>query len=914
MRTPTTAQSYVVAGSGRAELLKVEVKDSGGTFRDMSTYPGFNAVDSVTWSEGVDDPHTTAEITLRREVESFNLSPFVEGSPSNLAFTYGGALNTLLGLNREVKVSVAVIPADGTVQAYDWILVFHGRIDTIDAAQGERITLQCRDLGGLVMDTFIENEQVHAFASVGGAPVALRIWEPNTAYSLGEYLLPSEARRDVGGTKAFYEVTTAGTSDSTEPTWPTSGTVADGTAVHTAAGTTDKDGGFNVEDVMQAILDANGLSSVTLYTPSSPGWAITQYLQQREPVLQAIRNLALQIGWDVRYKWDSGSSTFKLTFFEPDRAKTTPDYTFSATDYEDITGLKVDKAGIRNVVRVVYSDASSLDPTGAPLRKTVTVTDSGSITSYGRLFMEISEDSASQIDSVTEATAMANACLADLKDPEAEQEASMVYGFPWAELGDLYRFEANGRHYDSDQDLALVGVQHSAADGHITSSFTCRGKPSGGHARWHQVSTAAKPGGRHRTSVFESAEGVAVAASSVVGGTKLIVTGTTERISFGDGYEFHVSTSSGFTPSASTLQTISTSREVTIPQLVPGTTYYAKVVPRIRNASKIARAQPSDEVTFTAGRGSATHLSPDPEWGRLPLNGGFETQLDASGPPDHWTVQAGTWATHWTTGNSSGVSGSRYLVMSAAAGVSQEMRSATFGVDGSETYGVEFVTKNVSGTGNFYVDLNWLDADKASLSTDSIEVVSSGSSWSRYGGPNAGIYLNTFFTAPSTARFARVHIRKKTAADALSFAIDQVRVKRTEPVSTLVFAASSLASADGTQYMRVGAAHAAAGATEYVIRAPMSGVLRGLYVNAITAGSSIKHDFTVRTNGSGSMADSAITCALDATGGGGAPTSAEDASNLQFVLAGDRISVKVVTSGAPGTGYSDVFATLAIRA
>ena len=53
-------------------------------------------------------------------------------------------------------------------------------------------------------------------------------WIASTAYSLNDIVHPTTANG------YYYVCTTAGTSDSTEPTWPTSGTVADNTAVWTA--------------------------------------------------------------------------------------------------------------------------------------------------------------------------------------------------------------------------------------------------------------------------------------------------------------------------------------------------------------------------------------------------------------------------------------------------------------------------------------------------------------------------------------------------------------------------------------------------------------------------------------------------------------------------------------------------------
>jgi hypothetical protein len=54
-------------------------------------------------------------------------------------------------------------------------------------------------------------------------------WAASTAYALNDKVFPS----DPATSPYYYECTTAGTSDASEPTWPTSGTVNDGTAVWT---------------------------------------------------------------------------------------------------------------------------------------------------------------------------------------------------------------------------------------------------------------------------------------------------------------------------------------------------------------------------------------------------------------------------------------------------------------------------------------------------------------------------------------------------------------------------------------------------------------------------------------------------------------------------------------------------------
>jgi hypothetical protein len=253
----------------------------------------------------------------------------------------------------------------------------------------------------------------------------------------------------------------------------------------------DDAGSVDVEDVMQDILDDNGYSSVTLYTPVSPSWAIKQYRQDKMPIMQALTTLAETLGWVVRYRWDSGTSAWRLTFYEPDRTKSTPDHTFTADDYKMLSP-SLDASRIRNKVRVIYTDSTTGE------RTTLAASDATSIARFGTLFMEIEEGSSSQIDTSTEANTLIENVLEDLKDPTLNQKTDTNFGFPWAETGDLYRFEANAtstprsHFYDSDQDLAVSQWSHSYQDGRGKTTMTVQGKPSGGYNRW--LAKEARPG------------------------------------------------------------------------------------------------------------------------------------------------------------------------------------------------------------------------------------------------------------------------------------------------------------------------------------------------------------------------------------------------------------------------------------
>jgi hypothetical protein len=242
--------------------------------------------------------------------------------------------------------------------------------------------------------------------------------------------------------------------------------------------------GVALETVMQQILDDSmgagsfSPSPVTLYTPVSPSFLITTYRQKKQSVMDALQTLAFLVGWDVRYKWDSGTSAFRLTLSAPPRTKTVPDYTFGPSSYLDITKLNVDRLNIRNYVDVSYPDKASNS------RGSYAISDSASITKYGLRYFSIVEDDASPIDTVGEATTLGNSALADLKDPKAEQGLEAHFFWP-AELGDLYRHSPNAVHYNSDQDYAVVRIENELTMTTHRSRFDTRGSPAGAYLGWY---------------------------------------------------------------------------------------------------------------------------------------------------------------------------------------------------------------------------------------------------------------------------------------------------------------------------------------------------------------------------------------------------------------------------------------------
>jgi len=769
LRTITAAQSAVLDSGNASEHVRVSVKDSGGTFRDLTTYPGVNLLDSCSWQEDLDSPHATAEIVVKREIESLSLAPLMQASALNRGFNPAASYAALLALAREVKIEVAICGADAAPASGDWMEVFRGYVDTIDPASGAQIRIGCRDLGAAVADRFIETERVQSYGQVSSLPVAMRIWEPLTAYALNEYILPATRGLGDSGNAKFYKVTTAGTSAAGEPTWPAVGTVADGSVVHGLQAATSTSGNL-VEKVIQNLLDDN-LGGVTLYVPSASSWSIRQYKQQREPLLEAIRNLAMQIGWDVRYRWRESASAFQLTFSQPSRSSPSVDRTFGPSDYVDFSRLAQDVSGIRNVVRVIYPDRADTWPDGSPIRKVSEASDSTSITAYGRRFMEIAEDNNSNIDSSTEAAAMRDAALADLKDPVVEASVEMAQGFPWVQLGDYYSFTADDRHFSTTQSLAVFSVSHEAAEGHIKTSMQLRGKPSIGYDRWLEKSAHPEENPNHELQSFQAAAGINPSVTPIIGGLRVTIDTAPDKLAHVEEFEHHVSLTNGFTPSSSTLKETSKARSIEIVSLNPGTIYYYKCVARTRNAEKLIRSQPSAQITATAGRGVAGHVQTEVEWGRLPLNGGFEASHDGVAA-DHWIAVNGAWGSQFIWESSSdAITGVRRLKLVNSASQSYELESDWIEAEEERDY---FVTcrsyYDSGGSHGWDLYVEFYDSSKSLISSSSALVLDNQTSWQ---------FRALQVTTVGDTKYIKLSIRGDNGVSPRTAYVDDIRVGRT---------------------------------------------------------------------------------------------------------------------------------------
>lgn len=636
MRTKSAQLAALLANPSHQVRFRVNVADINEDLLDLDGDGPINPLLNVEINEDVDS-HRTATVTLQRQQGLWSYAPLMLTS-ANPLLVFG---DSRIAIGRRIQIFCGVVPADTD----DWAtfagedqLIFDGYIDRISWPHDE-MQLTCTDFSARLRDTFIEEERVYGMCQGVNADRGAYVWRSESdahVFQVGDLVVPSKMKAN----GHFYKVTAATSPQLVaEPTWPTGtgATVVSGGVTFTEAGATSA-AGTAVETIIQQICADNGVS-VALYTPVSPSWLITPYLQQRQTLLEAIEVFSQQIGWDLRYEYYAGMGGYVLTLKAPDRASTTSVLTIAEDAEWDCTELGQEIWAVRNAIRVVYGDATGRDPSGARTRIKVDVTDPGSIALYGRRFMEIAESNSSNIDSLAEAQTMANAALADLKNPDLAM--NVILGVdPCIMLGDLITVPADGLRFDSDQKLAVQGINITGNNEGAKMRLTLRGKPVSQRLGWLAIDANKQDELAHRLTVADLLSPSNAIVSVVSGGRVLVGGDSYDNRNLVEQYEIHVSATPGFTPSSSTMKASGAGRKFDVVDLVPGKTYYSQIVPFTFNAQQKVRGSPSAEQSFVAGRTKAGHYDSASTQSHLPLNGNFEHATDdlTTAPPDHWQV------------------------------------------------------------------------------------------------------------------------------------------------------------------------------------------------------------------------------------------------------------------------------------
>jgi len=532
-----------------------------------------------------------------------------------------------------------------------------------------------------------------------------------------------------------------------------------------APATYSDSGGHSVESVMQDILDDNG-TLFSVYTPTSPGWNVTEFQTECQSLADELTMLSDQIGWYLRWKWDAGTSAYRLTFGTFDRATTTSLYTLSSGYYFDISADTLSEADIRNVVEVTYSDPADLDSDGAPTRKTVTKTDGTSITKYGRRWMSICEASTSNIDTATEANTLAQNVLDDLSDPVAVVTVDAPF-LHFVELGDVYTLGADNVRFSSDQTISVTGYRHRIdADTSRTSITVRTTTAAGGSKRW--IMNSGTPG----IAELQDVTGPPAPSCTVnEANAHVEVLAVASRR---PGYSYEVHTGAvGFTPiltGASTTfrhRASAHSRVLTDTTTVPVGELQDVVVYAVDDRGN--RSSGTRVSSKRAKRVGPQFLAPEAR-GAPGLPGGvFALQTrGATYAPDGWSIRTGTWATDANLdsgGTYAAPKTGAYGLLLASTAVATALYSDPFAVTVGRTYAVQTEVKASDATHAVTVAVEWLDAAQSVASTETLysSALAASDTWQ---------LVSALVSPPSGAAYARVVVSK--AASAFSVLFDRV--------------------------------------------------------------------------------------------------------------------------------------------
>lgn len=152
----------LLAGRRAAHYARIMVKDAAGVFRDLRSIGGQDYSVAAVVTRDQEAPASTATITVRAGRGLGSLQLGMSTATQNLT-------GRLLDVGREFQVwvaisSIGVVPGTG-----DYDLVFHGRVDTINAASVDHIRCTGRDLSVQILDGVFGSTQ--SYGSAGGVAV-----------------------------------------------------------------------------------------------------------------------------------------------------------------------------------------------------------------------------------------------------------------------------------------------------------------------------------------------------------------------------------------------------------------------------------------------------------------------------------------------------------------------------------------------------------------------------------------------------------------------------------------------------------------------------------------------------------------------------------------------------------------------
>lgn len=163
MRAATAPELAILAATTRQITPRIKVANGSGTMIDVSTW-----MERVTIQRDIDQPVDGCTVEFRRDQGTTqSLSPLRTDSTLNRDDT--ASYSPLLDVARPVTVEIATTAIGAAIVAGDRKLLFSGAID-ITNFEHSPVSISCRDLGGVLVDRWIET--IAPYGSIGlGIPL-----------------------------------------------------------------------------------------------------------------------------------------------------------------------------------------------------------------------------------------------------------------------------------------------------------------------------------------------------------------------------------------------------------------------------------------------------------------------------------------------------------------------------------------------------------------------------------------------------------------------------------------------------------------------------------------------------------------------------------------------------------------------
>lgn len=475
----------------------------------------------------------------------------------------------------------------------------------------------------------------------------------------------------------------------------------------------------SIEVIMQSVIDdnintplgytvINGKKIQMLLPGGSPSFLMAPQTVNKSSVLDALNQLAGNIGWSMRVKWAASMTAFALCFYAPPRGVAgSPVFSFSPYIIDDISQATISKSDIRNYIYGYFSDSANNN-----VRQLVIAQDAASIAKYGDppMKMEITEAATSQINTLAQMNTLLGNALTDLKDPVC-QYALQVPLFYVAETGDTYTLLPDGTIFDVSQVVGLCALTHTVGKNACNTQMTVKGAIPGQYNRWFYAE--ARPGISPSANMIDPAA-PAVSLGSNIG--EIVVNYTVADQNNWSSTEIYLSSTSGALtqsqtnskyqrPTGGSLAAKGKVAHFLISALTPGATYYVGIVVIDRDGNIGAMSAVQAVTTQMVGpyqtnpAGQQDQLLKNPDFNIYTLGTGF--------PPDNWAMQP---ANSWSAGfvnNTQGASGG--LCLGFTIGVPQ-MQSTLFPFPENELMAVGVFAKATSTSSQLYLQVFYYSA------------------------------------------------------------------------------------------------------------------------------------------------------------------------------------------------------------